>query len=276
MLASTLWLWLLAPSTAARELPALGEALRTQQYRRIDDTGGRVRGRWRRSRAAWTAWELQDGTIVQLQHTERRQVVEERRFDATGWPLTTWHRPPDGLPRLEVHTVPGRELVLSGWTPQDIPGGSVLAPLTTLERDPSGARLLVLGGTFEVWHDPDTPSAFVYEPAFREGLASGCGCVLVDAASVWVDGQPGIRIRMEVPPTARRDPAEAQLLDLWAVPLGEHGVWLASYRAPIHEEEPLAMAPGRALISLTTLNQLDALVRPTPDDDDADTDVEAP
>ena len=246
----------------ARELPHLGESLSVNTYRRLDDDGGPVRGRWRRSDGSWLAWETRDDTIVRLQLREGRQTVLERRFDGSGWPLTTHDM--RGVPRIEVHTVPPRELLLSGWSEHEVPGGTITAPLPPFERPTGGAELLVLDGTFDVWHDPIW--ADVYAPAFRDDLVAGCGCDLVDEASTWVDGRPGKRFRLALP-----TPEGPALTDLWVVPVGEgngggrpQGIWLASWRVvdPVHDTR--AMAPGRAMIALVRLSRLEELVAPAP------------
>ena len=127
-----------------------------------------------------------------------------------------------------------------------------------------GAELLVLDGTFDVWHDPIW--ADVYAPAFRDDLVAGCGCDLVDEASTWVDGRPGKRFRLALP-----TPEGPALTDLWVVPVGEgngggrpQGIWLASWRVvdPVHDTR--AMAPGRAMIALVRLSRLEELVAPAP------------
>ncbi len=259
----------LSTLAGARELPKAGEVPRVRLYKRLIDDGGPVRGRFRRSSARWWLWELRDGTVVRAQLREGGAILEDRRFDAAGWPLAAFREPgPEAgsVPRVVVQTVPERELVLSGWARQDIPGGSVLAPLAPLPREGGGAQLLVLGGALDVWHDPSR--ANVYGADFREGLLGACGCVLVDQTATWVDGKPGVRFRLEVP-----DRGEVDLLDLWAVPAGagaSGGIWLASYRVrgiaraagDDSAAETLAMGPGRALISLVTLDALAGLGAP--------------
>lgn len=261
-------------TAAADDPPHLGEVPSERLYKRMDDKGGPVRGRWRQRRSgAYLAWELEDGTVLRYQKTERRQVVLDRRFDATGWPLTTHETPIGGLPRLVVHSAPSREIVLSGWSQRAIPGGSVSAPVPGLPREGGGVRFPVLGGELEVWHDPRW--ADVYSDTFRDGLLAGCGCVLIDEMSAWIDNVPGKRFRMEVPGTEPPDQ-----LDVWVVPLGPppelpppgeeeeapeqgaSGLWLASYRINAPEAPVLQLAPGRAMMALASLDKLDELVVP--------------
>lgn len=239
-------------------LPDLGETPRLLQYKRVDEGDGPVRGRWKRSRARYRAWELRNDTIVRLQDTQRGRVMEERRFDATGWPLTTWYSPGTDRSSIEVHTVPSREIGLSGWVPRDVPGGTVLAPLAPFERESGGVELLLLGGIFEVWYDPS--SSDVYGADFRSGLLAGCGCVLVDEAATWIDGRPAKRFRLDLPSAQG-----VSVMDLWALPLrDDRGVWIATYRVTGPRDEILALAPGRAMISTVSLSSLGDLRPPAP------------
>ncbi|MBX2799292.1 MAG: hypothetical protein KTR31_16575 [Myxococcales bacterium] len=237
-----------------------GQSPSERLYRRLDEgTDGRVRGRWRQRRdGPFLLWELEDDTVVRMQRRQRGRITEDRRFDATGGPLTTLETPASGLQRIVVHTVPERELVLSGWAEHEIPGGSVVAPVKGLPRDEGGLRFLILGGELDIWHEQEASDVFSAE--FLTGLLSGCGCTLVDAAPTWVDGEPAVRYRLEVP-----GPATADLVDLWAVPneVGG-GLWFASYRVPSPTEPTLAMAPGRALISMIELDALADLQVPAP------------
>ncbi|HHO49838.1 MAG TPA: hypothetical protein ENK18_02955 [Deltaproteobacteria bacterium] len=272
MISICTWMIALERVAIAAAPPHVGEVPSERLYKRMDDDGGPARGRWRQRRSgAYLAWELEDKTILRYQKTERRQVVLDRRFDATGWPLTSLETPIGGLPRVVVHSAPSREIVLSGWSSQPIPGGSVSAPLPGLPREGGGVRFLVLGGELEVWHDPRW--ADVYSDTFRDGLLAGCGCVLVDEMSAWIDNVPGKRFRMEVPGTEPPDQ-----LDVWVVPLGPppelprgegeapeagpSGLWLASYRVTAPEVPVLQLAPGRAMMALITLDRLEELVVP--------------
>lgn len=236
-----------------------------------------MQGRWRQRRSApYLAWELEDGTILRYQKTQRRRIVVDRRFDAEGWPLTTHETSAGGLPRLIVHTAPSREIVLSGWSSELIPGGSVISPVPALPREGGGARFLVLGGEFDVWHDPRW--ADVYSETFRDGLVAGCGCILIDEMSAWIDNKPGKRFRLEVPGTESPDQ-----IDIWAIPIGPppapleptedgeapeprdpspSGIWLASYRVAAPDSPTLQLAPGRAMVALAVLDRIDELVMP--------------
>lgn len=242
----------LASATPPGGPPSVGAVPRVVQYKRIDDEGGPVEGRWRRSRARWKAWELSDDTVIRLQDTQRGAIVEDRRFDATGWPLTTWYAPGTDRSSIFVHTVPQREIGLSGWDVHEIPGGAVTAPLAPFPRPGGGVELLLLGGVFEVWHDP-TP-VDVFGGTFRDGLQAGCGCVIVDEAATWIDNEPAKRFRLDVP-----GPEGRVVLDLWAIPMEDRGVWLASYRVVAPRDDVLALAPGRAMVSTITLGRLSEL-----------------
>lgn len=248
----------LAGATPPGGPPNLGAVPKQIQYKRIDDDGGPVVGRWRRSRARWRAWELRDDTIVRLQDTSRGRVIEDRRFDATGYPLTTWHSPGTDRSAIVVHTLPTREVGLSGWKEHPIPGGTATAPLAPFERIGGGAELLILGGIFEVWYEPDTVD--VYGDVFRDGLQSGCGCVIVDEAATWIDNRPAKRFRLDMP-----GPDGRVVMDLWALPVGDRGTWLANYRVVAPSDDVLALAPGRAMVGTIRLDALDELMAPAGD-----------
>ncbi|MEO0599907.1 MAG: hypothetical protein AAF211_00630 [Myxococcota bacterium] len=220
-------------------------------YRRIrqyDD--GTVRGRSRsRRRARFQLWSLDNGVVVRLDEQLRGRLVRRRRFDPFGQPLTTVERPRDGWPSVTVHLVPDREIGLSGWEDRGVPGGTVPLPVDLVDHQ-AGVETWVLGGRFEVWHDPRP--ADVTSDAFWRNLVAGCGCDLVDRVTAWVDGRPGVRFRL-----ARG----ADLQELWAVPFDERGadgVWYAGYHVPAVDPSTtsLRVAPGRALVAMVRLDRL--------------------
>ncbi len=119
------------------------------------------------------------------------------------------------------------------------------APAAPAERPGGGARLALEGGVLDVWRDER--GADVYGDAFRDGLLAGCGCLVLDRASAWIDARPGARYRLLVPGS---EPPDA--VDVWAVPLPD-GLWLASYRVTAPQDPDAALSPGRALVALVTL-----------------------
>lgn len=234
---------------APRPLWHAGDVPSERGYRRVVEVDGAVSGRSSaKRRPRYVLWALRDGVVVRLEEREGSRVVLTRRFDPMGQPLTSVHEPRDGSSWVTVHLVPEREIGLSGWEDREIPGGHVRLP-TALVDD--GAW--VLGGRLEVWHDPRVVD--VTGDDFWQGLLAGCGCDLVDRVTAWVDGRPGVRIRL-----ARG----ADIQELWAVPIGERGTWFASFRAPdvAAEVTSLRLAPGRALVALVRLDRLAKLEGP--------------
>jgi len=230
----------------AVELPPLAHAAEVPQerlYAGLQDDGGPVLGlRRQRRSAAYLAWELEDGTIVRTQHTVRRVMVEDRRFDASGWPVSTLTADADGPQQLVVHTQPGTRVPLAGWTPQPVPLGTLLAPFAAETLPGDIVRLSVLQGELSMW--VDSSAATVTSPGFVEGLAAGCGCRIEDRVTTWVDNRPGVRVRLRA---YGASPTDA--LDVWAIP-HDDGVWVASFRVAAPTDATDALAPGRALIHL--------------------------
>ena len=242
-------------------------------YRRMDDLGGPVQGRWRRRRdAEYRAWELEDGTILRYHQRQRGEIILESHLRRPGVAGGDGGDPAGGGRGAGgwCTRLPPREIILSGWEVRPIPGGSVRAPVPALEGDGGAVEFLVLGGGLQVWHE--AAWADVYSQEFADGVLAGCGCVLVDRVSTWVDGHPGVRLRLDVVGTAGAYPS---LVDLWAVPLappdpaegapaGPTGVWFASYVVRRPTEGILSMAPGLALAALVRLDDLASLA-PDPD-----------
>ncbi len=239
---------------APRDLFRAGESPTRRYYKRIRERDGAVSGRYRsRRRERFALWSLRSGVVVRLEERQRAGVIEIRRFDPMGQPVTTVRTPRQGWPSVTVHLVPEREIGISGWEERSIPGGSVELPVPLIEGD-GGVEAWVLGGRLEVWHDPRP--ADVTTDAFWQGLIVGCGCDLVDRVATWVDGRPGVRFRF-----ARGTDVQ----ELWAIPYderGARGVWFAGFHAPDVDaaSTSLRVAPGRALIALVDLDDLDDLV----------------
>ena len=68
------------------------------------------------------------------------------------------------------------------------------------------------------------------------------GCRLVERQPVWIDGEPGVRLRLETLAVGAPDVAY-----LWAVPRDGH-TWLASYLVTGSERPDSDLAAGRLVL----------------------------
>jgi hypothetical protein len=223
------------PDVADAPLFHAGEATRLRLYAKVEEVDGRARARWRRKQdAEFHVDELADGTIVRVRRMARGAVIEDHRYDAGGGRLVTIFYGAGGVPeRAVVHSQPEQEVPLAGWTSQALPGGTMAAPSTPVDIPGGSVRLEVLDGELDVWTGP---AADPLSAGFREGIAAGCGCIIVERAVAWVDGRPGVRYRLLVPDIGPSEP-----VDLWAVPVPD-GLWLATFR--ISPGPPGAVASG--------------------------------
>lgn len=246
-----MWCWVAiawaGPADDGGELPlATPEIPEERLYGKVETDDGPARARLRRRRdGEFAVWELPTGTIIRYQKLERSQVLEDHVLDAAGYPWVTILHSAGNPQQAVVHGVPRSEHDLSSWTRQQVPGGSLLLPVTPEARSGDGIRAEVLGGQVDVWLDkggvPGAPSINPFEDAFRDGLVAGCGCFVVDRATTWIDGRPGVRYRLLVPGRWPRD-----AVDLWAVPI-EGALWLMSFRVQGPEDPVAALLPGRIL-----------------------------
>jgi hypothetical protein len=226
------------------DLPlATPEVPQQRLYAKIDDEGGRAEGRQLRRRDGdYLVWELESGTVVRYRKLDGRRVAEDHVFDAGGWPSVTVTFGPEGAPAsatLRGGSHP--DLPLAGWTEREVPGARIALPEAPRDRPGGGAQLEVLGGELEFWREAaDDP----HSDAFRDGLVAGCGCFVVDRATTWIDGAPGVRYRLLVPGGWPRD-----AVDLWAVQRGD-ALWLMSFRVSAPADPVAALAPGRVLAAL--------------------------
>jgi hypothetical protein len=237
-----MWCWLklawAGPADDGGALPlATPEIPEEHLYGRIDTGDGPARARLRRRRdGEFAVWELPTGTIVRYQKLERARVIEDHVLDAAGYPWVTLMHTGDKPTQAIIHSVPPTEQDVSTWVRQPVPGGSLLLPALPNDRSGGGVRTEVLGGQVDIWLErPADP----FEDLFRDGLVAGCGCFVVDRATIWIDGRPGIRYRLLV---TGRWPRDA--VDLWAVPM-QDALWLMSFRVPSPEDPIAALLPGR-------------------------------
>ena len=243
------------PDAADVPLVHAGETPRHRLYAKVEEVKGRAQARWRRKQdAEFHVDELEDGTIVRVRRMAKGGIVEDRRYDAGGGLLVTIVYGADHLPeRGVVHSQPEQTVPLDGWTVHALPGGRMAAPSPPVDIPGGSVRLEVLDGELDVWKGP---AADPLSDAFREGIAAGCGCSIVERAVAWVDGRPGVRYRLLVPDTGPSDP-----VDLWAVPVPD-GLWLATFRVSLSrgpdatpaEDRSSRLLAGRVLIALVDLD----------------------
>lgn len=217
-----------------------GEIPQERIYAKLVDDGDRVSGQWRRRRVGeFHLSELPDGTVVRWKREVDGAVVEDHVNDAAGFPLVTVRLGESGPASATVSAVPPIELDLSGWTPETVPGGTLLLPAAPTERTGGGVQAMALGGLLEVWTEqPDD----VFADAFGQGLAAGCGCAVLDRATAWIDGRPGVRYRLAVPGPA------PEALDVWAVPVPD-ATWVLAFRVPAAGDPIPALLPARVLVA---------------------------
>jgi hypothetical protein len=241
--------WLTTPAIAADgatvPFARAGELPELRLYARLDDDGGPVHGRWRRKRdAEFHLDERSDGTVLRVRRVVGGKVVEDHRYDAGGWPLVSVFFDPGGQPdHAVVHAEPERTVSLTGWTTHTLPDGSITASSPPVDLPGGSVRLKGLDGEIDVW---TAPPADPWSDGFRAGIVAGCGCLVADRASAWIDGQPGVRYRLLVPDTGLPQP-----VDLWAVPRGDH-TWVATFRAVGDVDPDATLLDGRVWMALVS------------------------
>ena len=218
-------MWILA-AAAAEPPPAW--------YSRVDDLDGHAQPQYPRRQpntfAVWTEGE----TVRRFDRYARQRVAETRLYDARGWVsvAVTWASDPDsdGLAtQAVVHLADPLTLDLTGWARQPLAGGA------TALHPPEG-RL----------HSWVGPAADVRAEGFVAEQLAACGCALVEAQPDWLDGAPGVRLRLR---TYALGPADEALL--WAVPRPEGTVFIA-FTATAPADPDAALAPARAALATLT------------------------
>ena len=218
-----------------------GEVPEERFYAKLVQDGDRVSGEWKRKRdGEFHLWELADGTVVRWQRVVEEAVVEDHVNDAAGFPLVTVHLAEPA--RAVVSAVPPIEVDLSGWTSHPIPGGELRLPTAPVERAGGGITAEVLGGTVEVWTEGADD---VFAEPFGQGLAAGCGCAVLDRATAWIDGRPGVCYRLAVPGPS------PEAVDVWAVPVPD-ATWVLAFRVPATGDPVPALLAARVLAAGTT------------------------
>jgi hypothetical protein len=242
-------MWLLSLNLAFAipdaPFPRHGEDLVVKRYSRVDGDGP-LRPRTRNANGPIEAWTFPDGTIEHYARYERRTLIAEHRFDATGQPLTTT-RFVEGAPiEVDVHGAATTTVPVGSFSEHHLGGAALRAP---------GAP--VTTGDVSVWASDEgwfrmrwlPASSDVFTDAFRDGLAAECACTLLDRTTAWIDGRPGVRYLVRMPDRDR--PLEGEV---WAVPTD--GVTLLVSFLARHADGAdrgdlsARMALGRAIVSM--------------------------
>ena len=215
-----------------------GVELVEQRYARRDgDDDEPARPRWRRrSSGDFVVWSRPDGTVQRAHTLGRGHLLRDRVYDLLGYPSVTVDYDGDAPTDAVVHLATPVSLDLRPWEAHELPGVTLHAP-----APPTDGRIPAGEGALRVW---TAPAADVTTDAFRDDVARGCGCTVIERTAAWVDRAPGVRIRLEA---AALGPGEQ--VDLWAVPRGE-ATWLAAYTVPPSDDPDRALAAGRVLVAL--------------------------
>jgi len=213
-----------------------GQRSEPRWYARLDDLGGPVRPRWsRRDRSTYKVWAFPDGVVERSWKRARGEVEEERFFDLLGWPTETlaWE---DEVPVSgTVHLAASVEMAFEGFSRQELLGAALFTPV-----EPADGAFDLAGGRFRVWsHEGGVD---VQGADYPQRWLRDCGCELVERQPAWVDGEPGVRLRLRTLSLGAPDVAY-----LWAVPRDD-ATWLASYRVTASEAPDADLAPGRLVL----------------------------
>jgi hypothetical protein len=155
-------------------------------------------------------------------------------YSDAGQPLgaLTWA---EGRPARYDPIVPDLDPVdVSAWVPVAAHGLALAAP-------GEGTAWSVGGGALSV--DRYAPGD-VTADAYRDALAAGCACRVVDRHSAWLDGRAGVRFLVELP-----GPDGGRRGEAWAFPVDDAVVALAA-TWPV--DDPGAHAALRAMVALAT------------------------
>lgn len=246
-----MWIALIAAFALAspdRPFPRQGETVRVRQYAKVE--GEPPIARWRNKAGAFEAWTFPDGTVEHYRRYDKRVLVEERLFDATGGPLATITYEAETPVEVVVHGRSDRAVPARGWEPYLYEGAVLRVPgEPVVEADGASAwaigagalRLRTLDDAADVWSDD-----------FRAGVGEACGCVLLDRTTAFVQGVAGARYLVRLP-----DPDRPLLGELWAFPHRGRTLLIAFLAPagpdPVGVDDPaLRLAEGRAIVSLVS------------------------
>lgn len=245
------WLWAghAAIALAGPESPFArrGETPQPRRYERWEaDPPARVGGR--SAAGAIEAWTFRDGVVehARFEDPRTRLLMESRSFNDRGEPLVTARfregRPWDAV----IHGIGDHTVSIADWIPQRLDGAVVLGPPGAVVADgltawptPKGTFYAQVSGPADVTSD-----------LFRDGLATTCGCALVDRSTAYIDGKPGVHYLARIP-----DGTTALVAEIWAVPF-QGGTLYANFVAPQAGPEfpgpdlAESLAYGRAMVHL--------------------------
>jgi len=200
----TLWLSV-AHATPSLPVLRINEPLRDRRYQSVIE-GPPPYPRRRASQGPIHGWTFPDGALEHYERLERGKIVERVRYDALGQRISAVHLKAGAPADVVIGAV---TLPVASWTAHQLGAATVLAPA---DARLDGAQLLWTAGDERagaLWLDE---RADILSDAFRDELATFCGCVLVDRWAAWIDGAPGVVYRARMSDLGA--PAEAHV---WAV-----------------------------------------------------------
>lgn len=243
-----MWWWMASIAAVAgpSQFHLLDAPLRERRYARVVGTTS-ARPRSPQSRGPIRAWTLPDGTIEHYERLARGARTELHRFDSTHAPHTSVFFSEGAPDRAVVHGGVDHELPVGAWQARSWIGATLVLP-----PGAAGHDLLSWSGDsgrfVAQWGPVDTD---ITSDAFRDSLEAGTGGVTRAAATVWIDGRPGVRYLLDLP-----HPSAPEAAEVWAIP-SDTGVFLASFAAPAPSVPGSleTLATGRAIMSLLEWTQ---------------------
>jgi hypothetical protein len=159
---------------------------------------------------------------------------DDERFDAAGQPWVVVRSGPDGPATVTMLSGGPVDVDVSTWTERAAWTGALLrAPVG------EGSTWALPDGTLS-WHVDAAADPFSDE--FGAGLVEGCGCIVVDRGTDWLDGKPAARWRLWLPQAEG-----AAQIELWSLPVNG-GLATLAWFTPVDGDA--ALAPGRAAAAL--------------------------
>ena len=150
-----------------------------------------------------------------------------------------------------VHGPSSVEEDVVDWSIWESPVGPMHVPKDP-EIDAQGIARWTLGDRQLALWIIDQEELNVFDDAFKDALALGCGCRLTDRSTTWIDGLPGIRYR-----TRHGDLEHDWSGEIWAISLSANQTVVISSLAPYVAINPGGLSTGRAFVGLIEWNVLD-------------------
>lgn len=212
-------LWVMPDLAVAAPLPSADEAVVVARYGRVDVATGRVRQKSRDG--SFMAWTLPDGRVVQWRALREADGVVGGLYDAFGGErarvtLEAGRRSVtvDGLPPIDV----------TGWS--EVRVGSLVVRLPEAVVDPASpsvARASV--GLASVMVASMASAGDPRSDAYADEVVRALAGVLVDRSTAWIDGSPGVRLRVALV-------GSEQWAEVWAASSGDGAVLVVSASGP--------------------------------------------